>query len=193
MTTVPILKQRYTDKVVPAMMKSFGFKNPLQVPRVIKVAINIGLGEGSQNTKLIDAGVLQLTQIAGQKPVVTRARKSIAGFKIREGMPVGAKVTLRGDRMYHFLAKLNGVAIPRIRDFRGLNDKGFDGRGNYNMGLKDQLIFPEINYDEIDRSRGMNITIVTSAQNDMEARELLLQMGFPLKKPENKKAVAEKA
>jgi large subunit ribosomal protein L5 len=175
------LKEKYKDQIIPALMKELAYKNPMQVPKVEKVVVNVGLGEGGANAKALDAGLNDITQITGQKPVVTRAKKSIAGFKVRQGMPIGAKVTLRGDRMYDFLAKLTGVAIPRIRDFRGLNDKGFDGRGNYNIGLKDQLVFPEIDYDKIDRIRGMNITIVTTAETDMEAKALLVNLGFPFK------------
>ncbi len=175
------LKEKYLEKVVPALMKELGYTNRLQVPRLEKVVINVGLGEGATNAKALDVGISELTRITGQKPAITRAKKSVAGFKIRAGMPIGAKVTLRGDRMMDFVAKLNGIAIPRIRDFRGLSDKGFDGRGNYNLGLKDQLVFPEINYDEIERVRGMNITIVTTANTDSEARALLAHLGFPFK------------
>lgn len=183
---VKSLREKYKEDIVPALMKELSCGNIHQVPQMVKVVINVGLGEAAQNSKAMDAGVTDLTAIAGQKPLVTRARKSIATFKVREGMPVGAKVTLRGDRMYDFIAKLNGIAIPRIRDFRGLNDKGFDGRGNYNLGLKDQLMFPEIAYDKIDRVRGMNITIVTSATNDMEAKALLTALGFPFKRTKEK-------
>jgi len=180
------VKEKYQETVVPALMKELGYTNIHQVPRIVKVVINVGLGEGAQNAKTLDAGVNDLQLIAGQKPLVTRAKKSIASFKVREGMAVGAKVTLRGDRMYDFVAKLNGIAIPRIRDFRGLNDKGFDGRGNYNLGLKDQLMFPEIEYDKVSRIRGMNVTIVTSAQTDMEAKALLVAVGFPFKQSKDK-------
>jgi len=176
------LKERYQQEMVPALMKELGLSNIYEIPRLEKLIINLGLGDGAQNAKLFDAGVQELQAIAGQKPVITRAKKSIAGFKIRQGMPIGAKVTLRGERMYDFIAKLTGVVLPRIRDFRGLSPKGFDGRGNYNLGLKDQLVFPEINYDKVQRLRGMNITIVTSAKTDMEARALLNQLGFPFRK-----------
>jgi large subunit ribosomal protein L5 len=176
------LRDRYKKQVVPALMKELGVTNIFQVPHLEKVVVNIGLGDGAQNAKLFDNGVEELQRITGQKPVITRAKKSIAGFKIRQGMPIGAKVTLRGDRMYDFIAKVTGIVLPRIRDFRGLSPKGFDGRGNYNLGLKDQLVFPEINYDQVQRMRGMNITIVSSARNDMEARALLQHLGFPFRK-----------
>jgi large subunit ribosomal protein L5 len=176
------LKERYEKEVVESLKKSQGYTNIHQVPRLIKVVVNVGLGDAAQNAKVLDNGVTELTMITGQKPVITRAKKSIAGFKVRQGMPIGAMVTLRGDRMYDFTSKLVGIALPRIRDFRGLSEKGFDGRGNYNIGLKDQLVFPEINYDKIDRLRGMNITIVTSATTDTEARLLLEQLGFPFRK-----------
>lgn len=176
------LKERYEKEVVPALIKELGHSNKFQIPHLEKVIVNIGLGDGAQNAKLFDNGIEELQAITGQKPVITRAKKSIAGFKIRQGMPIGAKVTLRGDRMYDFIAKLTGIVLPRIRDFRGLNPKGFDGRGNYNLGLKDQLVFPEIPYDKVQRMRGMNITIVTSARNDMEARALLEHLGFPFRK-----------
>jgi len=176
------LKERYEKEIVSILMEELGHSNKYQTPRLEKIIVNIGLGDGAQNAKLFDAGVQELQAIAGQKPVITRAKKSIAGFKIRQGMPIGAKVTLRGERMYDFIAKLTGVVLPRIRDFRGLSPKGFDGRGNYNLGLKDQLVFPEIHYDKVQRLRGMNITIVTSATTDMEARALLTHLGFPFRK-----------
>jgi large subunit ribosomal protein L5 len=176
------LIERYTSEILPAVLKELGYENLLQAPRLVKVVVNVGLGDGAQNAKIFEKGVNELTQITGQKPVITRAKKSIAGFKVRQGMPVGAMVTLRGDRMFDFIAKLNYIVFPRIRDFRGLNDKAFDTRGNYNIGLKDQLVFPEIDYDMVDRLRGMNITIVTSGKNDMEARVLLKHLGFPFKK-----------
>lgn len=176
------LKERYKQEVLQALKKQLGHENDFQVPRLEKIIVNVGLGDGAQNAKLFDAGVAELQAITGQKPVVTRAKKSIAGFKIRQGMPIGAKVTLRGDRMYDFLSKLTSVVLPRIRDFRGLNPSGFDGLGNYNLGLKDQLVFPEIDYDKVLRMRGLNITVVTSARNDMEARALLEHMGFPFRK-----------
>ena len=187
------LKERYEKEMVPALMKELGFDNKFQIPHLEKVIVNIGLGDGAQNAKLFDAGVEELQMITGQKPVVTRAKKSIAGFKIRQGMPIGAKVTLRGDRMYDFIAKLTGIVLPRIRDFRGLNPKGFDGRGNYNLGLKDQLVFPEIPYDKVQRMRGMNITIVTSGRTDMEARMLLDQLGFPFRKAKSDAGAAAQA
>lgn len=176
------LKERYLEDLVPALMKAQGYTNVLQVPRLQKIVINIGVGDGAQNVKILDAAIRDLTAITGQKPVITRAKKSVASFKVREGMPIGMKVTLRGDRMYYFLAKLIGIALPRVRDFRGLSDKGFDGRGNFNIGLRDQLIFPEINYDKVEKVRGMNITIATSARTDMEGRALLAAMGMPFKR-----------
>jgi large subunit ribosomal protein L5 len=180
------LKERYEKEMVPVLMKDLELSNPYQVPQILKVVVNVGLGDGAQNAKLFDNGVEELQMITGQKPLITRAKQSIAGFKIRQGMPIGAKVTLRGDRMYDFIAKLTGIVLPRIRDFRGLNPNGFDGQGNYNLGLKDQLVFPEINYDKVQRMRGLNITIVTSARNDMEARALLEQFGFPYQKKATK-------
>jgi large subunit ribosomal protein L5 len=180
------LKERYQKEMVPVLMKDLELSNQYQVPQLLKVVVNVGLGDGASNAKLFDNGIEELQMITGQKPVVTRAKKSIAGFKIRQGMPIGAKVTLRGDRMYDFIAKLTGIVLPRIRDFRGLNPNGFDGLGNYNLGLKDQLVFPEISYDKVQRMRGLNITIVTSAKNDMEARALLEQFGFPYQKKTTK-------
>jgi large subunit ribosomal protein L5 len=176
------LKQRYEDEIVPALMKELGHDNIHQVPKLVKVVINIGLGESTQNSKALEGGLRDLQLITGQKPLITRAKKSVATFKVRKGMPIGAMVTLRGHRMFDFLSKLNGIVLPRIRDFRGLNEKGFDGRGNYNIGIRDQLVFPEIEYDKIDRVRGMNITIVTTAQNDMEAKALLESLGIPFRK-----------
>ncbi|GAB6934792.1 MAG: 50S ribosomal protein L5 [Calditerricola sp.] len=176
------LKEKYLNEVVPALMKKFGYRNVMEVPKIEKVVINMGVGEGAQNPKAIDSAVEDLTLIAGQKPVVTRAKKSIAGFKIRQGMPIGVKVTLRGDRMYHFLDKLFHVALPRVRDFRGVSPRSFDGRGNYNLGLREQLIFPEIDYDKVDKIRGMDVCIVTTAKTDEEARELLEQLGMPFRK-----------
>ena len=163
-------------------MSKFAYTSIMQVPKVEKIIINMGVGEAVANAKSLDTAVEDLQIIAGQKPVVTRAKKSIAGFKLREGMPIGAKVTLRGERMYHFLDKLMNVSLPRVRDFRGISSKAFDGRGNYTLGLKEQLIFPEIEYDKIDKVRGMDIVIVTSAKTDEEARELLTQMGMPFRK-----------
>lgn len=180
------LKQRYQEEIVPALMKELNASNVYQVPKVVKVVINVGLGESTQNSKALENGLRDLELITGQKPQVTRAKKSVATFKVRQGMPIGAMVTLRGHRMYDFLSKLNGIVLPRIRDFRGLSEKAFDGRGNYNIGIRDQLVFPEIEYDKIDRVRGMNITIVTTAQNDMEARALLESLGLPFRKREQK-------
>ncbi|WP_303672623.1 50S ribosomal protein L5 [Vampirovibrio chlorellavorus] len=182
------LKERYEKEIVPALQKDLELSNKYQVPQILKIVVNVGLGDGAQNAKLFDNGVEELQMITGQKPLITRAKQSIAGFKIRQGMPIGAKVTLRGDRMYDFLAKLTGIVLPRIRDFRGLNPNGFDGLGNYNLGLKDQLVFPEINYDKVQRMRGLNITIVTSARTDMEARALLEQFGFPFQKKSKSEA-----
>ena len=173
------LKEKYTTEVTKAMMEKFGYKNVMEIPKVEKVVINMGVGEAVGNPKVLDAAVADMTLIAGQKPVVTRAKKSIAAFKIREGMPIGAKVTMRGERMYQFLDKLINISLPRVRDFRGVNPKSFDGRGNYTMGVKEQLIFPEIDYDKIDKIRGMDIIIVTTAKTDEEARELLRLMGMP--------------
>lgn len=185
------LKQRYQEEMVPALMKELGLSNIMQVPKLEKIVINIGLGEAAGNAKVMDAGVEELTSMAGQKAVLTRAKKSIAGFKIREGMPIGVKVTLRGQRMYDFLQKLVSVVLPRIRDFRGLNPKGFDGRGNYNLGLKDQLVFPEIKYDDVQKLRGMNITIVTTATNDIASKALMTQFGLPFKKPREQQQAAK--
>jgi large subunit ribosomal protein L5 len=176
------LKEKYTNEIVPSLMSKFNYTSIMQVPKVEKVIINMGVGEAVGNAKALDSAVEDLQTIAGQKPVVTRAKKSIAGFKLREGMPIGAKVTLRGERMYHFLDKLMNVSLPRVRDFRGISSKAFDGRGNYTLGLKEQLIFPEIEYDKIDKVRGMDIVIVTSAKTDEEARELLTQLGMPFRK-----------
>lgn len=176
------LKERYLNEITPNIMQRFNYSSVMQVPRVEKVVINMGVGEAVGNAKALDGAIEDLSKIAGQKPVVTRARKSIAGFKVREGMPIGVKVTLRGERMYHFLDKLFNVALPRVRDFRGVSTRSFDGRGNYTLGIREQLIFPEIEYDEIDKVRGMDIVIVTTAKTDEEARELLEQMGMPFAK-----------
>ena len=173
------LKEKYANEVAQAMMQKFGYKNVMEIPKVEKVVINMGVGEAVGNPKVLDAAVSDMTLIAGQKPVITRAKKSIAAFKIREGMPIGAKVTMRGERMYQFLDKLFNIALPRVRDFRGINPKAFDGRGNYTLGVKEQLIFPEIDYDKVDKIRGMDIIIVTTAKTDEEARELLKLMGMP--------------
>ena len=176
------LKERYLKEITPGLMEKFNYSSVMQVPKVEKVVINMGVGEAVGNPKVLDSAVEDLQQISGQKPVVTRAKKSIAGFKIRQGMPIGVKVTLRGERMYHFLDKLFNIALPRVRDFRGVSPKAFDGRGNYTLGLKEQLIFPEINYDKIDKVRGMDVVIVTTAKTDEEARELLEQLGMPFAK-----------
>lgn len=176
------LKERYLNEITPALVQKFNYTTVMQAPKVEKVVINIGMGEAVQNSKVLDAAVAELQQIAGQKPVITRAKKSIAGFKLREGMPIGVKVTLRGERMYHFLDKLFNVTLPRVRDFRGISNKAFDGRGNYTLGLKEQIIFPEIEYDKVDKVRGMDIVIVTTAKTDEESRELLTQLGMPFAK-----------
>ena len=175
------LKQHYQKSVIPALVKEFGYKNVMAVPKVQKVSVNIGLGEATQNAKLMDGAVNELSQIAGQKPVVTKAKKSIAAFKLREGMAIGAMVTLRGDRMYEFLDRLMNVALPRVRDFRGVSSKSFDGRGNYTLGVRDQLIFPEIDYNKVEKVKGMNISITTSAKTDAEGLALLKQMGMPFR------------
>ncbi len=181
MTQVPRLLERYRKEVVPALREMFGYKNIMQVPKVEKVVVNIGLGEALQNPKAIENASRDLMLITGQKPVVTRARKSIAAFKLRKGAPIGLKVTLRGRRMYYFLDRLFNVALPRVRDFRGVSPDSFDGRGNYTLGLREQLIFPEIDYDQVDRVRGMEVTIVTTAETDEEARELLRLLGMPFR------------
>lgn len=176
------LKQRYQDEVTPSLMNKFSYKSTMQVPKVEKIVINMGVGDAVQNSKALDNAVEELTLISGQKPLITRAKKSIAGFRLREGMPIGAKVTLRGERMYEFLQKLVSVSLPRVRDFRGISKKAFDGRGNYTLGVKEQLIFPEINYDKVNKVRGLDIVIVTTANTDEEARELLAQLGMPFQK-----------
>ncbi|MCA9798287.1 MAG: 50S ribosomal protein L5 [Cyanobacteria bacterium HKST-UBA04] len=183
------LRETYRDELVAQLMKELDLKNVHQVPRLEKIVINVGLGEAIQNSKALEAGTNDLQLITGQKPLITRARKSVAGFKIRDGMAIGAKVTLRGDRMYDFMAKLVNIVMPRIRDFRGMNPNAFDGRGNYNIGLKDQLVFPEIDYDKIDRVRGMNITICTTADTDAKALAMLKAFGIPFK--DNKKPEKE--
>ena len=175
------LKEKYKNEVVPAMMKKFGYNNVMQVPKLEKVVINMGLGEAIQNSKAIDAAVNDLMTITGQRPVVTKAKRSVAAFKLRAGMSIGATVTLRGDRMYEFADKLFNVALPRVRDFRGVSPKSFDGRGNYSLGVREQLIFPEIDYDKIDKVRGMDITFVTTAKTDEEAHELLRLLGMPFR------------
>jgi len=176
---VPRLKDKYDSDVKPALIKKFGFKNPMQAPKIEKIVLNMGLGEFKDNKKALDLAVSELATISGQQPVITKARKSIANFKLRAGMNVGAKVTLRGDRMYEFLDKLISIAMPRIRDFRGVPNSAFDGRGNFSMGIKEQLIFPEITYDKVESIRGMNICIVTTAETDEQAHELLQLMGMP--------------
>lgn len=178
------LKDKYTAEVAPALMKQFSYKSPMQIPRLEKIVINVGCGEARDNAKVIDAVVNDISLISGQKPVVTHARKSVANFKLREGMPVGVKVTLRADRMWEFLDRLFNVALPRVRDFRGINPNAFDGRGNYALGLKEQLIFPEIEYDKIDKIRGMDIIMVTTANTDEEAKALLEMLGAPFAREE---------
>ncbi|GMK48550.1 MULTISPECIES: 50S ribosomal protein L5 [Paenibacillus] len=176
------LKDKFLNEITPALMQKFNYTTVMQVPKIEKVVINMGVGEAVANSKVLDVAVDELRQISGQKPVVTRAKKSIAGFKLRENMPIGVKVTLRGERMYYFLDKLFNISLPRVRDFRGVSTKAFDGRGNYTLGLKEQLIFPEIEYDKVDKVRGMDIVIVTTAKTDEESRELLTQMGMPFAK-----------
>jgi large subunit ribosomal protein L5 len=180
-TVPPRMRERFRTAVVPAMMKERGYGNPFQVPRLAKVVINMGVGEGKENAKVLDFATADLQAISGQKPIVTRAKKSIANFKLRENVPIGCKVTLRGPRMYEFLDRLVNVALPRVRDFKGVPPKGFDGRGNYNMGLKEQIIFPEIVYDKVDKVRGMDITMVTTARTDEEAKALLTHLGVPFR------------
>jgi large subunit ribosomal protein L5 len=175
------LKDRYLQDVVPALRKEFGYANVMAVPKIAKVVVNMGLGEATQNAKIVDTGADDLGRITGQKPATTRAKKSIAQFKVREGMPIGTMVTLRGERMYDFLDRLFSIALPRVRDFKGVSPKGFDGRGNYTLGLKDQLLFPEIDYMKVDKARGMNISVVTTAGSDLEARKLLQLMGMPFR------------
>lgn len=180
---VPNMKAKYTADVAPALMKKFEYKSPMQIPNIAKIVVNVGCGkEANGNSKVIESVVRDITQITGQKPVVTTAKKSVANFKLREGMPVGVKVTLRGERMWQFLDRLFNVALPRVRDFRGINGDAFDGRGNYALGLKEQLIFPEISYEQIDKIRGMDVVICTTAQTDEEAKELLTLMGAPFAK-----------
>ncbi|MRH44846.1 50S ribosomal protein L5 [Aquibacillus halophilus] len=176
------LKQKYQSEIVPSLVEKFNYDSVMQVPKVDKIVINMGVGDAVQNTKALDSAVEELALISGQRPMVTKAKKSIAGFRLREGMPIGAKVTLRGERMYEFLQKLVDVSLPRVRDFRGISKKAFDGRGNYTLGVKEQLIFPEINYDQVSKVRGMDIVIVTTSNTDEEARELLGQLGMPFQK-----------
>ena len=176
------LKEKYLKEVSPALMSKFNYESVMQVPKVEKIVINMGVGDAVSNSKALDSAVEELQTIAGQKPVITKAKKSIAGFRLREGMPIGTKVTLRGERMYDFLDKLISISLPRVRDFRGVSKKAFDGRGNYTLGVKEQLIFPEIDYDKVSKVRGMDIVIVTTANSDEEARELLTQFGMPFQK-----------
>ena len=176
------IQKRYKEEIVPAMMKTFSYNNVMQVPRLEKVVINMGLGEALENARVLDTSIEELSRITGQRPVLTRARKSIANFKLREGNPIGCRVTLRRRQMYDFLYRLLNIALPRVRDFKGVSPRGFDGRGNYTLGVREQLIFPEINYDDVEKIKGMNITIVTSAKNDEEARELLDLLGVPFRK-----------
>ncbi len=176
------LKEKYKNEIVKSLMQKFNYRSVMEVPKIEKIVVNMGVGDAVQNPKVLDSAVEELMAITGQKPLVTRAKKSIAGFKLREGMPIGAKVTLRGDRMYHFLDKLISVALPRVRDFRGVSKKAFDGRGNYTLGIKEQLIFPEIEFDKVNKVRGMDVVIVTTAKTDEEARELLAELGMPFQK-----------
>ena len=175
------LRQRYQKEVVPALKKEFGYANVMAIPKLTKVVVNMGLGEATQNAKIADTGADELGRITGQRPVITRAKKSIAQFKVRKGMPIGTMVTLRGERMWEFLDRLIAVALPRVRDFRGVSPRGFDGRGNYTLGLKDQLLFPEIDYMKVDKARGMNISVVTTAKTDEESRKLLQLLGMPFR------------
>ncbi len=177
----PRLKERFEKEIRPALMKELGFGNPMQAPRLEKIVVNMGLGEAINNGKIIDASVAQLSAISGQKPVVTKARKSIANFKLREGQSIGAMVTLRGDRMYEFFDRLVSVALPRVRDFKGVSPKAFDGKGNYTLGIREQIIFPEINYDQVEKIKGLNITVVTTARDDEEGRVLLRLLGMPFR------------
>ena len=186
----PRMKKLYDDKIVKAMTEKFGYKNAMEVPKIEKITLNMGVGEATQDKKKVEAAAAEMELLAGQKPVITKARKSIAQFKLREGMPIGCKVTLRKERMYEFLDRLVTIAMPRIRDFRGLNPKSFDGRGNYAMGLKEQIIFPEISYDQIDAVRGMDIIVTTTAKTDDEARELLRLFGFPFPVEETQEKAA---
>ena len=179
---MPTLKDKYKNEVAPALMSKFGYKSVMEIPRLEKIIVNVGVGEAKENAKVLEAVVSDVAAITGQKPVITKAKKSIANFKLREGMPIGVKVTLRQDRMWEFVDRLFNIALPRVRDFRGINPDGFDGRGNYSLGIKEQLIFPEIEYDKIDKIRGMNIAFVTTAKTDEEGRELLSQLGAPFAK-----------
>ena len=176
------LQERYVEEIRPKMVEKFEYTSPMEAPRIEKVVVNMGVGDAVDNSKVLDEAVEEMTLITGQKPVINKAKKSIANFKLREGMPIGCKVTLRGQRMYDFLDKLISIALPRVRDFQGVSPKAFDGRGNFTLGVKEQLIFPEINYDKVNRVRGMDIVVVTTAQTDLEARELLAQLGMPFRK-----------
>ena len=176
------LQEKYQKQIIPALMEEFGFTNPMRVPRVEKIIVNMGLGEAVQQPNVIETAVAEMVAITGQKPVVTRARRSIAGFKLREGMPIGVKVTMRNQRMFYFLERLIYVALPRVRDFKGVSDTAFDGHGNYSLGIREQIIFPEIDYDTVNKIRGMNVTIVTTAENDEQARALLRRLGMPFKR-----------
>ena len=177
----PRLRNKYKDEIVPQLMKDFGFTNVMQVPKLSRIVVNMGLGEAVQNAKLIESAAEELSAITGRKPIVTRAKKSIAGFKLREGMPIGVMVTLRGEQMYDFLDRLVSIALPRTRDFKGISPKAFDGRGNYTLGIREQIVFPEINYDKIDRIKGMNVTLVTTAETDEQGRALLKSLGMPFR------------
>jgi large subunit ribosomal protein L5 len=188
---VPRLKERYRKEIVPALMKEFSYRNVMAVPRLRKITVNMGLGEAIQNAKLLDAATQELSQITGQKPVITRARKSIANFKLRKNMPIGAMVTLRGERMYEFIDRLMNVALPRVRDFRGLSTRAFDGRGNYTLGLRDQLVFPEVDYAKVEKVKGLNISIVTDARTDAEALALLRHLGMPFRAEVQRRQAAE--
>lgn len=181
MSNVPRLKAKYQNEALPALMKEFNYKNPLEAPRLMKVTVNMGLGAAIQDAKILDSAVDEMALITGQRPVVTRARKSIANFKLRQGMSIGAMVTLRGNRMFEFLERLTSLALPRVRDFRGISPKAFDGRGNYSLGVKEQIIFPEINYDKVEQVKGMNITITTTARTDEEGKRLLELLGMPFR------------
>jgi len=185
---IPRLRRDYDERIVAAMTERFGYKNRMEVPKIEKIVINMGVGDATQDKKRVDTAAAEMQQISGQKPVITKAKKSIAQFKLREGMPIGCKVTLRRERMYEFLDRLVTIALPRVRDFRGLNPKSFDGRGNYAMGLKEQIVFPEINYDQIDQVRGMDVIVTTTAKTDEEARELLRLFNFPFPQEEQKQA-----
>ncbi|MCJ7504262.1 MAG: 50S ribosomal protein L5 [Acidobacteriia bacterium] len=188
---VPRLKERYRKEIVPALMKEFSYRNVMAVPRLRKITVNMGLGEAIQNAKLLDTATQELSQITGQKPVITRARKSIANFKLRKNMPIGAMVTLRGERMYEFIDRLMNVALPRVRDFRGLSTRAFDGRGNYTLGLRDQLVFPEVDYAKVEKVKGLNISIVTDARTDAEALALLRHLGMPFRAEVQRQQAAE--